>query len=92
MDQNSVKTKVIGVLMGGVSTESEISLRSGRNVASALVKKGYTVRPIDILSRDCQNQLAGVDIAYNILHGEFGEDGGIQKFSQARARDHAALA
>lgn len=65
--------------MGGVSSEREISLRSGKNVADALEKKGYLVKRIDIVSRDCAGQLTGIDIAYNILHGEFGEDGGIQK-------------
>ncbi|MDR1997971.1 MAG: D-alanine--D-alanine ligase [Candidatus Margulisbacteria bacterium] len=74
-----MKTQTIGVLMGGVSSEREVSLRSGRNVAAALAGKGYRVQKIDIVSRDCAGQLAGIDIAYNILHGEFGEDGGIQK-------------
>ncbi|MDR1113541.1 MAG: D-alanine--D-alanine ligase [Candidatus Margulisbacteria bacterium] len=74
-----MKTKLIGVLMGGVSSEREISLRSGRNVAAALVSKGYRVREIDITSQNCYEQLKNIDVAYNILHGAFGEDGGVQK-------------
>ena len=74
-----MKDKLIGVLMGGVSSEREISLRSGRNVAAALIAKGYKVREIDIVSRNCSEQLKGIDVAYNILHGAFGEDGGVQR-------------
>ncbi|MDR2428517.1 MAG: D-alanine--D-alanine ligase [Candidatus Margulisbacteria bacterium] len=74
-----MKDKLIGVLMGGVSSEREISLRSGRNVSAALVSKGYKIREIDIVSQDCREQLRGLDVAYNALHGVFGEDGGVQK-------------
>jgi len=74
-----MKNKLIGVLMGGVSSEREISLRSGKNVAAALSAKGYRVKPLDIMSRDCAAQLKEIDVAYNILHGAFGEDGGVQK-------------
>lgn len=65
--------------MGGVSSERAISLRSGKNVAEALEQKGYCVKLVDITSENCRAQLTGFDIAYNILHGRFGEDGGIQK-------------
>ncbi|MDR2431023.1 MAG: D-alanine--D-alanine ligase [Candidatus Margulisbacteria bacterium] len=78
-----MKDKIIGVLMGGVSSEREISLRSGQNVAAALKQRGYQIRNIDIISRDCAAQLDGIEIAYNILHGEFGEDGGVQKILEA---------
>jgi D-alanine-D-alanine ligase len=74
-----MKSKVVGVLMGGVSSEREISLRSGKNVAEALEQKGYTVTRIDITSENCRAQLKEIDVAYNILHGRFGEDGGIQR-------------
>lgn len=77
----SLKQKRIGVLFGGVSSEREISLRSGKNVTTALQSLGYNVIPVDIISRDCAEQLraAKLDVAYVILHGAFGEDGGIQK-------------
>lgn len=76
-----MKNKLIGVIMGGVSSEREISLRSGKNVLSALQQKGYNVKGIDIVSRDCAKQLqeSQIDAAFNILHGEFGEDGGVQQ-------------
>lgn len=77
----SLKQKRIGVLFGGVSSEREISLRSGKNVIAALQSLGYNVVPVDIVSRDCVQQLrdSQIDVAYVILHGAFGEDGGIQK-------------
>lgn len=77
----SFKSKRIGVLFGGVSSEREISLRSGKNVLTALQSLGYNVIPVDITSRDCAAQLvaAKIDVAYVILHGAFGEDGGIQE-------------
>jgi D-alanine-D-alanine ligase len=77
----SLKQKRIGVLFGGVSSEREISLRSGKNVCTALESLGYKVIPVDIVSRDCTEQLreAKIDVAYVILHGVFGEDGDIQQ-------------
>ncbi|MBI3314510.1 MAG: D-alanine--D-alanine ligase [Candidatus Omnitrophica bacterium] len=73
----------IGVLMGGYSSEREISLRSGRAVALALAGAGHQVAPVDInvsnrrlimtLLRD-----AAFDIAFIALHGRLGEDGVIQ--------------
>lgn len=74
-----MKDKIIGVLLGGVSSEREISLRSGKNVLAALKAKGYQAEAIDITARDCIGQLRNIDVAYNILHGAFGEDGEIQK-------------
>lgn len=75
------KKNIIGILMGGVSREREISLRSGQNVAKAIARLGYKYKIIDIKNTECREQLknAGIDLAYNILHGSFGEDGGIQK-------------
>lgn len=76
-----MKNKLIGVLMGGISREREISLRSGRNVLDALLSKGYRAIAVDVISANCHEQLktAGIDVAYNILHGALGEDGEIQK-------------
>ena len=69
----------VGVLMGGVSAEREISLRSGKAVADALREKGHDVVEIDITDEDIsQVQEAKVDAAFIALHGRFGEDGGIQ--------------
>ncbi len=73
------KSAKVGVLMGGISREREISFRSGKNVAEALKTKGYQVEAIDIDSKDVKNKLTDIDIAYLALHGCFGEDGEIQK-------------
>jgi D-alanine-D-alanine ligase len=74
-----VTNKKIGVLMGGLSSEREVSLASGAAVLKALADKGYDAVGIDI-GRDAAEQVrkAGIGIAFNALHGKFGEDGAIQ--------------
>ena len=71
--------KHVAVLMGGLSVEREISLRSGAAVAAALRGEGYDVAEIDA-GRDCADQLAKLkpDACFNALHGKFGEDGCVQ--------------
>jgi len=73
----------IGVLMGGYSSEREISLRSGHAVADALTQEGHRVISLDITSDDpakiiLQLQAVDLDIAFIALHGRLGEDGTIQ--------------
>jgi len=63
--------------MGGPSAEREVSLRSGRAVAAGLERAGYSVSGIDIRGRGL-DMPAHVEAAFIALHGEFGEDGGIQ--------------
>ena len=72
-------TKHVAVLMGGLSAEREISLRSGSACAKALAEQGFRVTPVDV-GRDVANVLAALkpDVAFNALHGKFGEDGCIQ--------------
>ena len=79
MDRETLKTKTIGVLMGGLSGEREISFRSGENCFRALEKLGYRVVRIDAV-RDVAQKLdeAGIEVAFLALHGRFGEDGTIQ--------------
>jgi len=74
-----VTKKKIGVLMGGLSSEREVSLASGTAVLKALVDRGYDAVGIDI-GRDAGEQIrkAGIEAAFNALHGKFGEDGAIQ--------------
>jgi D-alanine-D-alanine ligase len=69
----------VAVLMGGWSSEREVSLRSGKACAEALARKGYVVKSIDV-GRDIATVLAGLkpDVALNVLHGRPGEDGTIQ--------------
>lgn len=84
----SIKDLTIGVFRGGVSSERGISLLSGQNVIEALKKKGYKVKDVDLQTRDESRILNiikanAIDIVFITLHGEFGEDGGIQKIFEA---------
>lgn len=76
---NLVTKKKIGVLMGGLSSEREVSLASGNAILKALREKGYDAVAVDV-GRDAGEQLrkSGVEVAFNGLHGKFGEDGAIQ--------------
>ena len=72
------KEKVL-VLMGGISTEREISLKSGAAVAKALGEAGYNVETLDI-NQNNVSEIAKInpDVCYLALHGKYGEDGCIQ--------------
>ncbi|WP_281275235.1 D-alanine--D-alanine ligase [Afifella aestuarii] len=69
----------IAVLMGGWSSERSVSLSSGKSCADALEERGYRVTRVDV-GRDIANVLSDLrpDVAFNALHGPFGEDGKIQ--------------
>jgi D-alanine-D-alanine ligase len=69
----------VAMLMGGWSSEREISLRSGKACADALEGEGYRVTRLDV-GRDVAARLAEVkpDVCFNALHGRYGEDGCIQ--------------
>ena len=79
MDRSTLLSKTIGVLMGGLSGEREVSLRSGRNCALALESRGFRVVCIDAV-RDVAQRLdeEGIEVAFLALHGRYGEDGTIQ--------------
>ena len=71
--------KKIGVLMGGISSEREVSLRSGGAVFNALKKLGYNAAAIDAGPNICEVlKKEKIDIAFIVLHGGWGEDGSIQ--------------
>jgi len=76
---NAFKDKIIGVLMGGLSKEREVSLRSGSAVLDALLLRGYDAVPIDV-GPDIAEVLKKkeIEVAFLALHGRFGEDGCIQ--------------
>ena len=77
--------KKIAVLMGGTSSEREVSLASGKNVAEALASLGkYEVLPIDLKDDSIGALPDGVDAAYIALHGGWGENGGVQAALNAR--------
>jgi D-alanine-D-alanine ligase len=74
-----ITNKKIGILMGGASSEREISLKSGNAVANALKALGYNTVAIDIKEDVCQTiKQAQIDIAFLVLHGGWGENGSIQ--------------
>lgn len=75
--------KHVAVLMGGISKEREVSLRSGASVAAALRESGYQVDEVVINGHDF-NIPPGVEAAFIALHGEFGEDGQIQKILERK--------
>ena len=71
--------KRIAVLMGGTSSEREVSLMSGKNVAEALASLGkYEVIPVDVTNDTLDAMPKDVDAAYIALHGGWGENGGVQ--------------
>ncbi len=72
------KESKIAVLCGGMSSEREISLRSGKNCLNALHRLGYKNAKIVDVSENIMNDLKGFEFAYNTLHGKYGEDGCIQ--------------
>lgn len=71
--------KHVAVLMGGWSSERPVSLSSGAGCADALEAEGFRVTRVDV-GRDIADVLAKLrpDVAFNALHGPFGEDGCIQ--------------
>jgi D-alanine-D-alanine ligase len=71
----------IGVLLGGCSSEREVSIKSGNAVYEALASLGLDVVKVDVL--DSHSLISGlrsfeIDIAFITLHGKFGEDGVVQ--------------
>ncbi|HOF57867.1 MAG TPA: D-alanine--D-alanine ligase [Syntrophorhabdaceae bacterium] len=74
-----MKDKKIGVLMGGRSSEREISLKSGNAVLQGLLRKGYKAVGIDAgtdLAQVLKKQR--IEAAFIALHGRWGEDGTVQ--------------
>lgn len=72
------------VLGGGVGPEREVSLESGRNVAEALQGRGHDVRLRDISPKDHSSLSEPADLFFVALHGEFGEDGTVQRVLEDR--------
>ncbi len=73
----------IAVLLGGPGTEREVSLRSGSAVAAALRRAGHNVTEVDV--KDASFVLPEkIDIAFNVIHGTYGEDGDLQDEMERR--------
>jgi D-alanine-D-alanine ligase len=69
----------IGVLLGGLSGERDVSIRSGEAIVAALVERGHDAVPV-FVDRDIDLVLRQmrIDVAFLALHGRYGEDGCIQ--------------
>ena len=77
---NKDKKKIL-VVLGGISRERDVSLKSGTACASALKDLGYNVNFFDPKKKQFNTiNTRNVDIIFNALHGEFGEDGIAQSF------------
>jgi len=73
----------IGVIFGGLSSEREISLKSGKAVLAALSEAKLNVQAIDLDTEEPQEVAgiikdSGIDVAFIAMHGRFGEDGKLQ--------------
>ncbi|WP_144788747.1 D-alanine--D-alanine ligase [Lysinibacillus fusiformis] len=69
----------VGVIMGGTSSEKQVSIMTGKEMVAHLNKQKYDV--IEIVLEDHQEvieKVQGIDVALLALHGKFGEDGTIQ--------------
>ena len=74
------KNAKIAVLCGGMSSEAEVSMRSGKGCYDALQRLGYKNSEIVVVDNEIANKLkkGNYDYAFNALHGKYGEDGCIQ--------------
>ncbi len=69
----------VGVIMGGTSSERDISLLTGQEMINHLDKNRYEVVPIELnTKRDLIDKSADIDVALLALHGKYGEDGTVQ--------------
>jgi len=75
----------ITVLMGGPSSEREVSLLSGAAIADGLSRCGHTVTRSDISpSNLAALDRPGIDVVFIALHGQFGESGDVQRLCEQR--------
>ena len=74
------KNSKIAVLCGGMSSEAEVSMRSGRGCFEALQRLGFKNAEMVVVDKDIALKLKDgkYDCAFNALHGKYGEDGCIQ--------------
>lgn len=70
---------LISVLMGGPGAEREVSLASGKAVLNALKEKGYNAVAVEV-THEKPEIPEDTALVYNVIHGTFGEDGGLQKY------------
>ncbi len=74
----------VAVLMGGFSSERDVSLNSGAAIVAALQSRGIDAHPFDPKAQDIvQLKALGFQTAFNTLHGTYGEDGTVQGLLEA---------
>lgn len=77
--KEELKKKKIGVLMGGMSSEREVSLMSGGAILKALLGSGYRAVPVEADESLAQHlREEKIEVAFIGLHGPLGEDGSVQ--------------
>lgn len=74
------KNSKIAVLAGGMSSEAEVSMRSGKGCYDALQRLGFKNAELVVVDKSIANKLesGNYDYAFNTLHGKYGEDGCVQ--------------
>lgn len=75
----NLEEKKIGVIMGGVSAEKEVSEASGAAILESLLRQGYKAERVTVTEQAIvELQESKIDVAFIALHGGWGEDGRIQ--------------
>lgn len=79
------KNEVIAVVLGGPSSEAEISRITGKAIAEALREKGYNAQEVELIPENLLNQLHDMKakVIFNAVHGKYGEDGRLQSILEA---------
>jgi len=77
------RNRCLVVLKGGPGSEREVSLRSGASVAAALRNAGAHVEEIELAGTEVAIP-EGTELVFNLIHGTFGEDGGLQQVLDER--------
>ena len=77
------RNRHLAVLKGGPGSEREVSLRSGASVANALRSAGAIVQEVELMGTEFDLEKE-TELVFNMIHGTFGEDGGLQKILEQR--------
>lgn len=79
------KQDVVAVVLGGPSSEAEISRITGGAIAAALREKGYNAKEVELVPDRLLSQLHAMNakVVFNAVHGKYGEDGRLQSLLEA---------
>lgn len=79
------KNDVVAVILGGPSSEAEISRVTGSAIAAALREKGYNAKEVELVPERLLAQLHSMNakVIFNAVHGKYGEDGRLQSILEA---------